>query len=590
MRERNLSERRLRSGAAAHDACAPRPALPVLVRLLVALLLTSCASWAHAQASCPGLVLAPATATVALPQSGAAAPLTFTATYSGVNPASGLCNPATDVTANVAWTSNNPAVAAFASPNSPNLLTPLTAGTSFITGSYTPIGSNLAVTAGAQVTVTSPPLAGLPGLTPNQKSTGQALDTVCQTLNATYNSDFPPPPAAASLMGHCTGIQSDPNPQARAAAIAAIGGQDFTSFQSQALVFAQSHTANVLDRMMALRSGARGLSLADVTFDTANGPVSLADLLGAGRETLGGGASAESEPGGLLSDRLGLWLRGNYGKGSKSATAADDGFDGHQVTATFGADYRLGTQSVLGLALGVARSSIGFRTVGGGLDTRSYNASLYTSSYLYKNFYVDLLANYGHDTFATTRHIVYVESGTTIDQTALGSTTGSSWNGNLSFGYDIALGSLTVTPMVGYAYLHSTIDSFTESGASGLDLAVDNQAIKSSTVNAGLQMNLAWNTSFGVVVPHLRAQWVHEFDNAAPLLGMHFAADPLGSAGAQMVVQGDAPSSSYWKLAGGAALQFKHGIAAYVEYQRLQSYGAASYGDLTAGLRVQSHF
>jgi outer membrane autotransporter protein len=589
MRERNLGERNPAIGAGWPGDHRPRAAPALLPRLLVALLLTGFGSWAQAQ-TCPGLVVTPATTTVVLPQSGQAATLPVTATYSGVNAASGLCNPATDVTANTLWTSSNPAVAAFASPNSPNLLTPLTTGTTSITGSFTPVGNNVPVLAFSQVTVSPPPLAGLPGITPNQRSVGQALDGVCQTLNTTYNSDFPAPPPAASLIGHCTGIQGDPNPQNRAAALAAISGQDFTSFQSQALVFSQAHTANVLDRMMALRAGARGLSVADVTLNTANGPVSLAELAGFARDVLGGGASADADGGGLLSDRLGIWLRGNYGSGSKDASIADNGFDGHQVTATLGADYRVGSQSVLGVAVGIARAGIGFRSVGGGLDTHGVNASLYGSSYLYKNLYLDALANYGHSSYATTRHIVFVESGSTVDETALGSTGGRTLNGSLYFGYDFGAGGLTVTPMVGYAYSRATVNAFTESGASGLDLSVDEQTIKSATVNVGLQMNFAWNTSFGVILPHLRVTSVHELEEATPMLGMHFAADPLGSAGSTFAVQGDVPNRVYWKLAAGTSIQFKHGIAGYVEYQRLENYGAAKYGDVTLGLRAQTRF
>ena len=554
---------------------------PALLRLAAALGLLGATALAQAQTVCPGLVVTPANSTVLITTN-----VFYDATFS-VSNGNGGCT-VTDVTTQALWTSSAPATAAFLNPNTPYEATAQAAGTTTITASYTVPGAGT-FTANTPLTV-NPPLGAMAGLTPNQKSVGQALDTVCPRLAAIYNSDNPPPPEPAALLGHCNGILLDPNPVTRAAALSAIGGQDFTSFQSQTLMFAQSHTANVLDRMMALRSGARGLNVADLTLDTANGPVSLAELFGIARDALGGGASADAAPDGLLSDKLGLWLRGTYGKGSKSASTADNGFDGHQVTATFGGDYRVGSQSVLGLAFSLARAGIGFRTVGGGLDTHAFNGSLYGSGYLYKNLYVDGLVNYGHDSYTTTRHIVYVESGSTVDETAVGETTGGTWNGTLSFGYDVALGGLTVTPMVGYAYLRSTISSFTETGATGLNLSIDEQTIKSSTANVGLQMNLAWNTAIGVILPHLRAQWIHEFDSAAPLLGMHFAADPLGGTDAQIIVQGDPPNSSYWKLAGGASVQFKHGVAGYIEYQRLQGYGAGSYGDLTAGLRVQTHF
>ncbi len=552
-------------------------------RWLGACVLLAWGGLVHAQAVCPGLVVTPATSTVVLPQTGTGPTITFTATYSVTSPASGQCTPPTDVTAQIQWSSSNPAVAAFQSPNSPNVITTLTAGYAGVTATWT---QNPQVVGFASVNVSPAPLAGLPGLTPNQRSVAQALDTVCPRVAALYNSDNPPPPTTADFLAHCQGIASDPNATSRAAAVAALSPEHFSAFQSQALLFSQAHTANVLDRMMALRGGARGLSVADVTLSTAHGPVSLADLAG----VLGGGASADAPGNELLADRLGIWLRGNYGDGSQDATTADSGFDGHQVTATAGIDYRVGSQSVLGLALGASRSGIGFRGVGGGIDTHGVNASVYGTSYLWRNLYLDAVLAYDHTSYATTRHIVYTESGTPVDVTAKGSTSGNAFNGTVNLGYDFALGALTVTPMIGYSHGHTLIHGFTESGAGGLDYALDDQTIDSSTAHAGLQMNLAWNLPFGVLLPHLRAQWVHEFDNTAPLLGMHFAVDPLGSGGTEIVVQGDMPNTSYWKRAGGAALQFTHGVAAYAEYQRLQNYGAARYADVTVGLRFQGHF
>jgi hypothetical protein len=36
--------------------------------------------------------------------------------------------------------------------------------------------------------------------------------------------------------------------------------------------------------------------------------------------------------------------------------------------------------------------------------------------------------------------------------------------------------------------------------------------------------------------------------------------------------------------------QFKYGVAAYVEYQRLQDFKFVSFGDLTFGVRMQRGF
>ena len=68
--------------------------------------------------------------------------------------------------------------------------------------------------------------------------------------------------------------------------------------------------------------------------------VPLAYLGQMAQDVLGGGASADDEPGGLFGDRLGLWGRGNYTSGDKSRSLADSGWDGDQWGLTAGADYR----------------------------------------------------------------------------------------------------------------------------------------------------------------------------------------------------------------------------------------------------------
>ena len=71
---------------------------------------------------------------------------------------------------------------------------------------------------------------------------------------------------------------------------------------------------------MALRGGARGLSLAGLNVIVDGKLVPLAQIEDMVKEFFGGGASAD-EPGGLLSDKWGLWARGNFSFGEKDANA-----------------------------------------------------------------------------------------------------------------------------------------------------------------------------------------------------------------------------------------------------------------------------
>ena len=225
------------------------------------------------------------------------------------------------------------------------------------------------------------------------------------------------------------------------------------------------------------------------------------------------------------------------------------------------------------------------------MGTGTWLGTVYASTYLASNLYLDAVVNFAKSSYNTTRHIVFQESGITVDRTATGATGGTTRSGGINLGYDFSFGGLTVTPLAGYFYENARIDSFGETGAAGLNLDFDKQNYRSATANLGMQANFAVNLPFGVLVPHARAEWLHEFETNAALLNVHFDADPnAGTSTSPMVVQGDVPNRSYWRLSGGASLQFTHGVSAYVEYQRLASYGALAYHDVAIGLRAQQLF
>ena len=173
---------------------------------------------------------------------------------------------------------------------------------------------------------------------------------------------------------------------------------------------------------------------------------------------------------------------------------------------------------------------------------------------------------------------------------ATGDTDGMTLSGGLSMGYDFLAGGLTISPNVGVFYIDTTIDSFTEDGAGGLNLIYDEQKFKSMTGNAGLRLTYAWNVSWGVMLPHLRADYVREFEDDVDVFGVRFAADPNAASTPPVLVATDNPDQSYWRLAAGFSAQFKHGVSGYIEYQRLESFEFIDFQDVSIGLRFQRSF
>lgn len=433
-------------------------------------------------------------------------------------------------------------------------------------------------------------LADLPNLTPNQRRVAVALDRICGQLRdlsagqgAALTSD------QQDLLARCDSLQTNSTSAEQASALEEMVSEDFAVARTQTLLFANTQYASVMDRLMALRGGAKGLSLAGLNIIVDGNPIPLAHLQDMVKGLLGGGASAD-EPG-LLSDKWGLWARGNYSFGKKDRSNSSPAFDADQWSLVGGLDYRFNNNLVGGVSLAYGQSSIDFNPrQEGSLETDTWAISLYGSAYAARNFYLDGIVNVANSSYGAHRNITYVDGAGLVNVDAHGDTDGMTYSVGLSGGYDFLVGGLTLSPNLGFFYIDSTIDSFTERGAGGLNLIYDEQSFKSLTGNIGLRATYAWNLGWGVLLPHVRVDYVREFENDADVFGVRFAADPNANSAPPILVETDNPDESYWRLAAGFSAQFIHGISAYVEYQRLESFEFISFQDISLGLRLQRSF
>ncbi|MGH8177219.1 MAG: autotransporter domain-containing protein [Steroidobacter sp.] len=433
-------------------------------------------------------------------------------------------------------------------------------------------------------------LSELPNLTPNQQKVAIAVDRICNDLAAIEQSEGALTRDQQQLLERCNGLLFNNSADNQIEALDELVADDFAAARTQTLLFANTQYASIMDRLIALRGGAKGLSLAGLNIIVDGKMVPLAQLQDIAKEVLGGGASAD-EPGGLLSDKWGLWARGNYSFGEKDANSLSPSFDADQWSIVGGVDYRLSDKAVVGVSLSYGDSSVEFNPSDeGSLDTESWAASLYGSVYAAKNFYFDGILNVANSSYDARRNITYVDGLGLVDVDASGDTDGLTISGGLSGGYDFLIGGLTVSPNLGFFYIDTTIDSFTEQGAGGLNLIYDEQAFESLTGNLGLRLTYAWNLSWGVLLPHLRVDYVREFEDDVDVFGVRFASDPNATSTPAILIETDNPDTSYWRLATGFSAQFKYGLSGYVEYQRLESFEFISFEDVSVGLRMQRSF
>ncbi|WP_129641390.1 autotransporter outer membrane beta-barrel domain-containing protein [Peristeroidobacter agariperforans] len=464
-------------------------------------------------------------------------------------------------------------------PNGENLIQLLVTDNAGLQASDT---VTITVDAGPVITT----LADIPNLSPNQRRVALALDRICNQLRdlSGLTAD------QQDLLIRCNGLQINNTTANQIDALDEMVADDFAVARTQTLLFANTQYASVMDRLMALRGGAKGLSLAGLNIIVDGKSVPLAQLQDMVKGLLGGGASAD-EPGGLLSDKWGMWARGNYSFGEKDRSDSSPAFDANQWALVGGLDYRFNDKLVGGVSLAYGQSSIEFNPRDeGGLDTDTWAFSLYGSTYAAKNFYFDAIVNVANADYGADRNITYVDGAGLVNVDAHGDTDGMTYSAGLSGGYDFLVGGLTLSPTLGLFYIDATIDGFTESGAGGLNLIYDEQTFQSFTGNLGFRATYAWNLSWGVLLPHLRIDYVREFKDDADVFGVRFAADPNATGTPPILVETDNPDESYWRLATGLSAQFIHGISGYVEYQRLESFEFINFQDVSMGLRFQRSF
>lgn len=465
-------------------------------------------------------------------------------------------------------------------------------GESFITLVVTDDDGNTA-SDGVVITVaaapTPPVLALLPGLTPNQLSVAQALDSVCPRLRARGTTQALTE-GEADLLNRCNGIMFTSSTDEQVTALDEISPQDLNATRTQTLSLSRTQIGTIASRLDALRSGARGISLAGLNLSIDGRYVPLTEVASSLGRLLGGGASADETEGGLLDKRLGLWLRGNYATGSKEGTIADHGYESDQWGVTGGIDFRFTPRYVVGLAFGYGNTRAGFGGDDAGyLDSDAISAALYATMYSQGGFYADGIVSYVKLDHDSVRHIQFTESGLPVDVSARGGTSGGTLAMAFTMGYDFTPGAFTIAPGIGYNYLSTTVDGFREQGAGGLDLRFADQQFTSATGNAGLRISYALKTPIGVLQPHLRGEYIHEFLKDTETFAASFVNDPFDDT-PRIIVTADVRDPSYWRLTGGLAAQFAHGISGFVEYQRLESLSYMTYADIVLGLRIETSF
>ncbi|MBT7443417.1 MAG: autotransporter outer membrane beta-barrel domain-containing protein [Methylococcales bacterium] len=342
----------------------------------------------------------------------------------------------------------------------------------------------------------------------------------------------------------------------------AISGEEIAA-QRHALVTLQAgHLRNIKTRLVGLRYAAGQYNSEDFksSYDGTNG----ADTINLVNES-----------------RWGVFSNLISGFGRRSESDFERGFHQNSKGLTSGIDYVWDENFIAGLSVGFNKVDLNFDAGdNGGLETHAVNTTLY-GSYFAGKFYIDGSLGYSLGDIETERRI-FINGGTT-NRTATGDTKSNSFLMSIGTGYDNNKG------LMGYGFygqlnwLDATIDGYTEKGAGGLNLVVDEQDdISSLTSVIGTTVSYAFNTSYGVFAPAARLEWVHEFNNGKRTIDSVLAGDATNTV---ISLDTDDVDSNYFTFGVGGSMTMENGSNVFADFE--MSLGDSDFENyvVTVGIR-----
>ena len=481
------------------------------------------------------------------------------------------------------------------------------------------------------VLVTSLGIAGPARAQQAPPGTFDTIRTLCRALAAAQRPPEGVPPLILTqqqkdLFARCgeivrsQGLATD--------AMTAVAREELAAMGSALTETAVSQLANVQGRIVQLHRGARGVSVAGLSLDTPTGPSSTGVLLAAvGDPTTYLSADAAQDSGGggdsdPFGERWGLFVSGHFATGDRDATTLEPGYDFDSHDVTLGIDRRVGRGGFFGLAAGLNAadseldpSHLNPAAEGGALDVEGTTLSLYAGAGFADAWLLDGSVGLTSNDFDSRTPIRYDIAGHPVSQIALAETEGEELVASVGIGYDRPGGAFSFQPTLRLTYTDASIDGYVERFETGpgsaidpntgqpygfgMALEVDDQDIESLISTLGA--TLAWNvsTGWGVLIPQLRVEWMHEFEDDPRAIVTRFAATPQNIAELLPLVPGgptdlsainltvftNEPDRDYFNVGAGFQAVLAGGTQLFLLAETVQDLDNVSSVGGTAGIR-----
>lgn len=421
----------------------------------------------------------------------------------------------------------------------------------------------------------------------NDQSVAHALDAACAALFGIPNRTA----QQQDMLNQCLAL-GEASTQSQSAVASAIDQMTPAVAEAQTATATTATTAqfsNLAARMQALRGGAHGVSFAGLAFNNDTGSLSVGDVGSA----LLGASDAKSDAAASFS-RWGFFGSGQIQRQNASAQAATPGYSMGSNGLTFGADYRVNDNVVLGGALGYTHQSTTLDLGQGDMSMHGWSLSAYATWYNKSDWYIDSSLTWSNNNFDARRHIAYAlplpGGGVSIvDQVASSSSGGNDFAGSVTFGRDFHKEAVSYGLYGKLQYDHSSFDGFTEYLAaglpgSGLGLRVDPRSTTSIASVLGAKIDYNASMSWGVMVPHAEVEWQHEYRTSPNSFTAYFIEDPTNT---PILIQGDKTDSDFFRIGAGMSFVFPQGRSAFLLYNRTIGQSGISAYNFSLGFRLE---
>jgi outer membrane autotransporter protein len=429
----------------------------------------------------------------------------------------------------------------------------------------------LAASAGAQPITTQ-------GSTAFQQRTGDFVLATCAPLVGIYSGD------TLDLQQRCTELVFNTGSLSSKEfddALQQVGHEELAAIGVASTRTAIAQLETLEARLHALREGGPAIQIAGLSFRDAEGrPVSAQDL----QSLIGNFSGASDDAAAPWWGRFGAFLNGVGSWGDYDGSSEEAGFDFDSGGFVAGVDYRLTDQIIAGIAGGWSVTDADFDDSAGELERDRGSVSLY-GSWQPGDWWLDGAATWSSLDYDLERNIEYASAIPPVRRTARGDVDGDQWAFSAGTGYGFHEGSWSFGPHLRFSYVRLKTDSFRESGAGGLALEYQSERVRSATTALGGDLSYALSTSFGVLTPYLRAEWVHEFENDARTIRADLPADPLDSS--TNFIRTRSPDRDWADLGAGVAATLPHGFTAFLDFDTLLGVRDVEVYVLTLGGRYE---